>query len=151
MMNQLKRILLVEDSPRDAELTIEAFAEYNLANAITHLRDGAEVLDYLYARGVHRDRSPDAPALILLDLKMPKVGGLEVLRQIKGEASLKTIPVVVMTSSCEERDLVESYRLGVNGYVVKPVKFPEFVEAVRHLGAYWAVLNEVPRVTLPAP
>ena len=122
-MNHLKRILLVEDSPRDAELTIETLAGYHLANAITHVRDGAEALDYVFGRGEFATRPADAAAVVLLDLKVPKFGGLEVLRAMKIDAALKTIPVVVMTSSREEKDLVGSYQLGVNAYVVKPVKF----------------------------
>ena len=141
-MSSIKRILLVEDSLRDAELTIDALSEYNLANDLIHLRDGAEALDYLFGRGAFVNRPSEAPAVILLDLKMPKVGGLEVLSVIKKDPLLKNIPVVVMTSSREEQDLLSSYQLGVNAYVVKPVKFPEFVEAVRQLGVFWAVLNE---------
>lgn len=148
-MNPLKRILLVEDSPRDAEMTIDALGEYNLANSVTHVRDGAEALDFLYGRGAFTDRPKEAPAVVLLDLKMPKVGGMEVLKQIKGDPLLKGIPVVVMTSSREEQDLLRSYELGVNAYVVKPVRFPEFVEAVKQLGVFWAVLNQGPARVLP--
>lgn len=140
----LHRILLVEDSPRDAELTLDAFAQHHLANEVLHLRDGAEALDYLCRRGEFAGRTNGQPAVILLDLKMPRVDGLEVLRQVKGDATLKTIPVVVVTSSREESDLMRSYQLGVNGYVVKPVSFRSFVEAVRQVGAFWAVLNEPP-------
>lgn len=143
-MNTLKRILLVDDSPRDTELALEALQAYHLANEILTLRDGDEALDYLYRRGEFTGRTNAQPAVILLDLKMPKVDGLEVLRQIKGDPRLKVIPVVVMTSSREEQDLVNSYQLGVNAYVVKPVKFQDFVEAVRQLGGFWAVLNEPP-------
>ena len=143
-MNSLKRILLVEDSPRDAELAIDALGEYNLANEVFHVRDGAEALDFLYRRGEFEGRGNGQPAVILLDLKMPKVDGLEVLRQIKGDPKLKIIPVVVMTSSREEQDLVKSYQLGVNAYIVKPVKFQEFVVAVKQVGGFWAVLNEPP-------
>jgi len=143
-MDTLKRILLVEDSPRDAEMALEALAAYHLANEVLHLRDGAEALDFLYRRGEFVGRTNGQPAVILLDLKMPKVDGLEVLRQMKGDPALKLIPVVVMTSSREEQDVVASYELGVNAYVVKPVKFHEFVEAVKQLGAFWAVLNEPP-------
>jgi CheY-like chemotaxis protein len=144
-MKSLKPILLVDDSLRDAEMAIEALAAYHLANAVIHLRDGAEALDYLFYRGEFAGRPKGLPGFILLDLKMPRVDGLEVLRQIKGDPALKVIPVVVMTSSREDQDLVNSYQLGVNAYVVKPVKFHEFVEAVKQLGAFWAVLNE------PAP
>ncbi len=143
-MPDLKRILLVEDSPRDAELALNALAVYQLANQVVHVRDGAEALDYLYRRGEFEGRLDAQPALVLLDLKLPKVDGLEVLRQIKGDPDLKTIPVVMMTSSREERDLVDSYALGVNAYVVKPVKFSDFIEAVKQVGAFWAVVNEVP-------
>lgn len=143
-MDTLKRILLVEDSPRDAEMALEALATYHLANEVLHLRDGAEALDFLYRRGEFAGRTHGQPAVILLDLKMPKVDGLEVLRQIRGDPGLKLIPVVVMTSSREEQDVVASYELGVNAYVVKPVKFHDFVEAVKQLGAFWAVLNEPP-------
>ncbi len=143
-MNSLKRILLVEDSLRDAELAIDTLEEYKLANEVIHVRDGAEALDYLYRRGQFADKGSGQPAVILLDLKMPKVDGLEVLRQIKSDPALKIIPVVVMTSSREEQDLINSYQLGVNAYVVKPVKFQAFVEAVRQVGAFWAVLNELP-------
>ena len=143
-MNSLKRILLVDDSTRDAELALDALGDNHLANEIIVLRDGAEALNYLYRRGPYAGRTDGQPAVILLDLKMPKVDGLEVLRQIKGDPKLKTIPVVVMTSSREEQDVVSSYHLGVNAYVVKPLKFAEFVEAIRHVGAFWAVINETP-------
>ena len=143
-MPALKRILLVEDSARDAELILDALATHQLANEMVHVRDGADALDYLYRRGQFAGRPDEQPALILLDLKLPKVDGLEVLRQLKGDAALKMIPVVMMTSSRQERDLLASYKLGVNAYVVKPVKFQDFVEAVRQVGVFWAVLNEVP-------
>ena len=143
-MNPLRRILLVEDSARDAELILDALEGHKVVNEVTHVRDGAEALDYLYRRGAFAGRSDDQPVLMLLDLKLPKVDGLEVLRQIKGDATLKMIPVVMMTSSRQEQDLVRSYQLGVNAYVVKPMKFQDFVEAVRQLSGFWAVLNEVP-------
>jgi CheY-like chemotaxis protein len=143
-MTPLKRILLVEDSPRDAELILDALGGPNLANEVVHVRDGAEALDYLYRRGPFADRSDGQPAMILLDLKLPKVDGLEVLRQIKGDASLMMIPVVMMTSSREEQDVLRSYQLGVNAYVVKPMKFQDFVAAVKEVGAFWGVINEVP-------
>lgn len=143
-MNGLKRILLVDDSPRDTELALTALEAHNLANEVFALRDGAEALDYLYRRGEFADRAHADPAVILLDLKMPKVDGIEVLRQIKADPALKMIPVVVMTSSREEQDLLSSYQLGVNAYVVKPVRFQEFVEAVKQVGAFWAVVNEPP-------
>ena len=140
----LKRILLVDDSPRDTELALDALAQHNLANEVVALRDGAEALDYLYRRGQFADRGNGNPAVVMLDLKMPKVDGIEVLRHIKGDPQLKTIPVVVMTSSREEQDLVRSYELGVNAYIVKPVQFLEFVEAVKLVGSFWAVVNEPP-------
>lgn len=140
----VRQILLAEDSPRDAEMVIEALDQYKLANEVVHVRDGAEALDYLFARGQFANRPNGLPAVVLLDLKMPKVDGLEVLRQIRAEAHLKFLPVVVMTSSREEQDLVRSYELGVNGYVVKPVDFMDFVEAVRMVGGYWAMVNEPP-------
>jgi two-component system response regulator len=147
-MEPLKRILLVEDSPRDAEMILDALDAHQLATAVVHVRDGADALDYLYRRGQFADRSDGQPALMLLDLKLPKVDGLEVLRQIKGDAALKMIPVVMMTSSREEQDLINSYQLGVNAYVVKPVKFHDFVEAVKQVGVFWAVINEMPPVNL---
>ncbi|NKE71840.1 response regulator [Candidatus Manganitrophus noduliformans] len=143
-MGDFKSILLVEDNVEDVELTLEALAEYNLANDVVIARDGAEALDYLYHRGSFKTRTPGNPAVILLDIKMPKVNGLEVLRTIKADEKLKTVPVVMLTSSREEPDLAESYKLGVNAYVVKPVNFQEFVKAVKQLGVFWALLNERP-------
>jgi len=143
-MTPLMLILLVEDSPRDAELILDALGAQQLANEVLHVRDGAEALDYLYRRGPFADRPGGHPGLILLDLKLPKVDGLEVLRQIKGDAALKMIPVVMMTSSREEQDLLQSYQLGVNAYVVKPMKFTDFVEAVAKVGAFWGLINEMP-------
>jgi two-component system, response regulator len=140
----LMRILLVEDSRRDAELILDALETNQLANEVVHVRDGADALDYLNRRGDFAARPDGQPALILLDLKLPKVDGLEVLRQIKGSPELRMIPVVMMTSSREEQDLLLSYRLGVNAYVVKPMKFQDFVEAVKQVGAFWGVVNEVP-------
>ena len=140
----MKRILLVEDSARDAELILGALELHQLAGNVVHVRDGAEALDYLYRRGAFASRSDTQPILMLLDLKLPKVDGLEVLRQIKGDARLKMIPVVMMTSSRQEQDLVRSYELGVNAYVVKPMKFQDFVEAVKQVSGFWAVINEVP-------
>jgi CheY-like chemotaxis protein len=143
-MDTLGRILMVEDDPKDVELTLTALEEYNLANEVVVTRDGQEVLDYLYCRGQYSARSSDNPAVLLLDLKLPKVDGLEVLHQIKSDDRLKMIPVVVLTSSREERDMMRSYQLGVNAYVVKPVDFHEFVNAVRELGVFWAVINQPP-------
>ncbi len=143
-MAELKPILLVEDNPKDLELTLAALAKSPLANAVVTVRDGAEALDYLCYRGAYEHRPRGAPAIVLLDLKLPKVDGLEVLRTIKGEEELQATPVVMLTSSREEKDLVRSYKLGVNAYVVKPVGFREFVEAVQDLGVFWAVLNEPP-------
>lgn len=143
-MNNFKHILIVDDSPRDTELAINALESHQLANKITCLRDGAEALDYLFRRSEFAERLDMQPAVVLLDLKMPKVDGIEVLRQIKADPILKVIPVVVMTSSREEQDIIKSYQLGVNAYVVKPVKFQEFIEAVKQLGMFWAILNEPP-------
>jgi CheY-like chemotaxis protein len=143
-MSNLGRILLVEDDAKDVELTLTALEEYKLANEVVVARDGEEALDYLYRRGNFTTRSTDNPAVLLLDLKLPKVDGLEVLQQIKADAKLKLIPVVVLTSSHEEKDMITSYRLGVNAYVVKPVEFHEFVNAVKELGIFWALVNEPP-------
>src|SRR5262249_24333506 len=143
-MDKLGRILMVEDDPKDVELTITALEDYNLADEVVVTRDGEEALDYLYSRGKYHSRSSDNPAVILLDLKLPKVDGLEVLKQIKSDAKLKMIPVVVLTSSKEEKDMVTSYKLGVNAYVVKPVDFHEFVNAIKELGVFWAVINQPP-------
>jgi CheY-like chemotaxis protein len=143
-MNDLGRILIVEDDPRDVELTLTALEEYNLANEVVVTRDGEEALDYLYCRGSFKMRAGENPAVLLLDLKLPKVDGLEVLQQIRSDEKLKLIPVVVLTSSREEKDLVASYKLGVNGYVVKPVDFHEFVNAIKELGVFWALINQPP-------
>lgn len=143
-MKQFKRILLVEDDVKDVELTIAALSEYNLANDVLVVRDGAEALEYLYRGGKFADEPAGNPVVILLDLKMPKVDGIQVLRQIKTDEDLQTIPVVILTSSRESRDLESCYQLGVNAYVVKPVKFMEFVDAVRQIGVFWALINEPP-------
>jgi CheY-like chemotaxis protein len=140
----MRRILLVEDDPKDVELTLTALEEYNLANEVVVARDGAEALDYLYCRGNFADRPRDNPAVLLLDPKLPKVDGLEVLQQIKSDDHLRVVPVVVLTSSREEKDMVTSYKLGVNAYVVKPVDFHEFVNAIKELGMFWAIINEPP-------
>jgi CheY-like chemotaxis protein len=143
-MSGLGRILMVEDDPKDVELTLTALEEYNLANEVVVTTDGEEALDYLYLRGKFHARGNGNPAVLLLDLKLPKVDGLEVLQQIKSDEKLKLIPVVVLTSSHEEKDMVASYKLGVNAYVVKPVDFHEFVNAIKELGVFWAVINEPP-------
>jgi CheY-like chemotaxis protein len=143
-MNKLGRILMVEDDPKDVELTLTALGDYNLANEVIVTRDGEQALDYLYYRGDSKTRSNGNPAVMLLDLKLPKVDGLEVLKQIKSDGELRMIPVVVLTSSKEEKDMVASYKLGVNAYVVKPVDFHEFVNAIKELGVFWAVINEPP-------
>jgi DNA-binding response OmpR family regulator len=143
-MNPLGRILLVEDDPKDVELTLTALEEYNLANEVIVARDGEEALEYLYSRGKFKTRSSGNPAVVLLDLKLPKVDGLEVLKQVKSEEKLRMIPIVVLTSSKEEKDMVASYKLGVSAYVVKPVDFHEFVNAIKELGVFWAVINEPP-------
>lgn len=145
-MSELKQILLAEDSEDDAELTTAALRENHIANDIVLVRDGEEALDYLYRRGAYQSRPAVMPTVVLLDLKMPKVDGLEVLKTLRADARMKTLPVVILTSSRQETDIVESYQLGVNAYVVKPVKFQQFAEAVRVLGLFWAVLNEPPPV-----
>lgn len=146
---ELKPILLVEDSPKDVELTLAALERCQLANTVIVARDGAEALDYLFARGQHEGRNGGDPVVVLLDLKLPKVDGLEVLEQIKGDEKLRRTPVVMLTSSREEKDLVRSYQLGVNAFVVKPVGFEQFFEAIQDLGMFWAVLNEPPPLTFP--
>jgi len=143
-MPEIRSILLAEDNPNDVELTLTALAEHNLANGVVVVNDGAEALDYLNRRGRHHQRPPGHPVLILLDLKMPKVDGLEVLRTVKQDAELKNIPVVMLTSSREEPDLQRAYELGVNAYVVKPVDFQAFIEAVRQIGVFWTMHNEPP-------
>ena len=143
-MNNFGRILMVEDDPKDVELSLTALEEYNLANEVVVARDGEEALDYLYCRGKFAARPDGNPAVLLLDLKLPKVNGLEVLQQIRSDEKLKMMPVVVLTSSHEEKDMVASYKLGVNAYVVKPVDFHEFVNAVKELGVFWAIINEPP-------
>ena len=143
-MARLKRILLAEDNARDVELVVEALEENHLANEIVVVRDGVKAMEYLRGQGEFANRSPESPVVVLLDLKMPRMDGLEVLRHMKEDEALRMIPVVMLTSSREERDLIESYRLGVNAYVVKPVVFDRFLEAVRTLGLFWAVVNETP-------
>jgi len=143
-MADLRPILLVEDNPKDIELTLAALAKCQLANDIVVTRDGADALDYLYARNAHASRVRGDPAVVLLDLKLPKVDGLEVLERLKNDPQRRQIPVVMLTSSREESDLVRSYELGVNAFVVKPVDFNTFFEAIQDLGMFWAVLNEPP-------
>jgi CheY-like chemotaxis protein len=143
-MTRLGRILLVEDDPRDVELTLTALEDHKLANEVVVARDGQQALDYLRCQGEYSTRTRENPAVLLLDLKLPKVDGLEVLKEIRSDERLKLIPVVVLTSSQEEKDMVRSYTLGVNAYVVKPVDFHEFVNAVKELGVFWAVINEPP-------
>ncbi len=143
-----KRILFAEDNENDVELTLTALNEYHLANEVIVVPDGEEALDYLYYRGKYQSREKGNPALVLLDIKMPKVDGIEVLRRIKSDQQLKMIPAVILTSSREERDLIESYKLGVNAYVVKPVDFHEFINGVKELGLFWIVINEPPPGTV---
>jgi CheY-like chemotaxis protein len=144
MMIELKTILFAEDNPKDVELTLEALGDHNLANNVIVVRDGVETIDYLRCTGKYKDRKPGNPAVLLLDIKMPRMDGLEVLKVIKSDKLLKMIPVVILTSSHEEQDLINSYQLGVNAYVVKPVDFKDFMDAVRQVGVFWAVINEVP-------
>jgi DNA-binding response OmpR family regulator len=143
-MIRLGRILLVEDDPRDVELTLTALEDHKLANEVVVARDGQQALDYLRCQGEYSTRTNENPAVLLLDLKLPKVDGLEVLKEIRANERLKLIPVVVLTSSQEEKDMVRSYMLGVNAYVVKPVDFREFINAVKELGVFWALINEPP-------
>lgn len=143
-MIELKRILLVEDNPNDIELTLAALAEHNLANSVISLTDGVQAMEYLHYEGKYKNREKQLPAVILLDIKMPRMDGIEVLQQIKSDPLLKTIPVIMLTSSREEPDLRKCYALGVNAYVVKPVNFKDFFDAVKHLGIFWAVINELP-------
>jgi two-component system response regulator len=147
MANDIVEILLVEDNPNDVELALHALKKNNLANHIEVVRDGAEALEFLFATGSYAGRNVDnGPRVVLLDLKLPKVDGLEVLRRVKADPRTRSIPIVVLTSSREERDIVESYELGVNSYITKPVDFDQFTEAVRHLGYYWLLLNQPPKV-----
>lgn len=143
-MTNLSKILLVEDDRYDLELTLSALAESHLTNEVVAARDGEEALDYLYRQGAYESRAASNPAVVLLDLKMPKVDGLEVLERVKADPALKTVPVVMLTSSHEEQDLVRSYDLGANAYVVKPVSFHDFVEVIKEIGLFWAVINHPP-------
>lgn len=151
MIDNIVEILLVEDNPNDVELALHALKQSHIANRIHVVRDGAEALDFMFSEGDYLDRNNKGlppPKVILLDLKLPKVDGLEVLRRIKADENTKSIPVVMMTSSHEERDIVESYRLGVNSYIVKPVDFDQFTDVVRRLGMYWLLMNNYPTVRL---
>ncbi len=143
-MEEIKRILLVEDDPRDVELILSTLCEYNLANEIAVARDGVEALDYLYRRAAFAQHPAGNPIVILLDLKMPRLDGVQVVQQLKADESMRLIPIVILTSSREARDLDECYKLGVNAYVVKPVRFTEFVEAIKQVGVFWALINEPP-------
>lgn len=143
-MSENGRILLVEDSPNDIELTLSALQKHNLANEVVVVRDGEEALDFLYRRGAFKLRAGGNPVVVLLDIKLPKIDGLEVLQHMRGDEQLQTTPVVMLTSSREEQDIVRSYDLGVNAYVVKPVDFREFVSAICELGLFWAVINQPP-------
>jgi CheY-like chemotaxis protein len=145
---EIKKILLVEDNPNDAELTLEALKSKNLANEVIWLKDGQEALDFLYCQEAYAGRDPVNPVLILLDIKMPRVDGFQVLKQVKEDPRLRTIPIVILTSSREEADLIEGYNHGVNAFVVKPVNFEDFMHSVSSLGAFWAVLNEAPPIRL---
>ena len=144
-MNQFEEveILLAEDTDTDGEMTLRVLRKKGIANNVTWVKDGQAAIDFIYRRGEYAQRTSGHPKVILLDLKMPRVGGIEVLRQIKGDATTKSIPVVVLTSSAQDRDLVDSYQLGVNSYIVKPVDFDQFFAVVSHLGFFWAVMNEV--------
>jgi two-component system, response regulator len=143
-MIKIRTILLAEDNPKDIELTLEAMAENNLVNQVVVVHDGVEALEYLRCEGKFATRKPENPAVVLLDIKMPRMGGIEVLRNIRKDEKLKRVPVIVLTSSREEEDLTQSYDLGVNAYVVKPVGFQQFIDAVKQIGGFWAVLNELP-------
>jgi CheY-like chemotaxis protein len=143
-MINLKTILLAEDNPKDVELTLEALSEHNLANHVIVVRDGVEAMEYLHYEGNYKQRKKGNPAVLLLDIKMPRMNGIEVLKAIRGDDRLKSIPVVMLTSSREESDLIKSYEIGVNAYVVKPVDFKEFIDAVKQVGVFWALINELP-------
>lgn len=145
-MVELKKVILVDDNPRDVELTLEALSENNLINRVVVLKDGVEALEYFKYEGKYANRERELPAVVLLDIKMPRKDGIEVLSEIKSDPELKLIPIVMLTSSKEEPDLRKCYELGVNAYVTKPVNFRDFVESVKRVGAFWALINEVPRV-----
>ncbi len=143
-MSEYESILFAEDNPKDAELTLETFADSRILNRVVHVKDGVEALEYLRHEGKYTERKNGNPAVAILDIKMPRMDGIEVLRAIRADPALELIPVVMLTSSREEQDLVRSYRLGINAYVVKPVRFAEFIDAVRQIGVFWAILNELP-------
>ena len=143
-MNDLKPILLVEDDPRDAQLTLRALSDCSLANRVTLVRDGVEAMEYLRYDGKYKTRRKENPAVVLLDVKMPRMDGMEVLKAIRSDIKLKTLPIVMLTSSREDPDLKECYALGVNAYVVKPVDFKEFIDSVKNIGIFWALINEIP-------
>ena len=143
-MINLRTILLAEDNPKDVELTLEALSEHNLANHVVVVKDGVEAMEYLRYEGNYKLRNQGNPAVLLLDIKMPRMNGIEVLKAVRNDDKLKTIPVVILTSSREESDLIKSYELGVNAYVVKPVNFKDFIEAIKQIGIFWALLNELP-------
>ena len=145
-MNKFRKILFVEDNPPDVELTIEALSVHNLSNQLITLNDGVEVLDYLLYEGKYKNRERENPAVILLDIKMPRIDGIEVLQAIKSHPKLKIIPIVMLTSSREELDLKKCYELGANAYVVKPVNFHDFIDAIKTLGMFWAIINELPPI-----
>jgi len=150
-MEKIKRILLVEDDPRDVELTLSALGEHNLANEVVVARDGVEALDYLYRRETFSSRPEGNPLVILLDLKMPRMDGIQLLKQLKSDERMRVIPVVILTSSRESPDLEKCYKLGVNAYVVKPVRFTEFVKVVKEIGLFWALINEPPPGSVKKP
>lgn len=143
-MGELRTILIAEDNPKDVELTLEALGEHNLANNVVVVRDGVETMDYLRSEGKYKLRKSGLPAVLLLDIKMPRMDGIEVLRAVRDDPALRLLPIVILTSSREEKDLITSYNLGVNAYVVKPVDFKDFIQAVKEIGVFWAIINEVP-------
>jgi CheY-like chemotaxis protein len=146
MTSKQVEIVLIEDNPHDAELALRALKTYNLANDLIWLKDGVEALDFIFAQGQYADRSiEDVPKVVLLDLKLPRINGLEVLEKVKSDVRTKGIPIVVLTSSSEERDIVTSYNLGVNSYIIKPVDFDKFINAIREIGFYWLLLNKPPQ------
>jgi CheY-like chemotaxis protein len=143
-MNDVRTILLAEDNPKDVELILEALSDHNLANQVTVVKDGVETMEYLRCEGKYKLRPKGNPAVVLLDIKMPRMDGIEVLQAVRNDPALKVLPIVMLTSSCEEPDLKRSYECGANAYVVKPIEFEEFIEAVKQVGVFWAILNELP-------